>query len=343
MLLRLSASKDTFVTNKVVGGKAVSGSNAGASEILQVWKIASPAQQANILIAFDSAAVSAVTASASWTLSLTNVETENPNGGSFTLQIYPIQSQWDEGKGQDLDYWTDKGFANWSYAKNGSQWISGGFPSTTGGLPFATQSFDIGHENLSVDVTNLIQSATSGFWISISSTQVDDANDYYLKAFRSRQTHFPQYQPYLEARWSDFTGSYESALVDIVDSTGIIVGGIYNLKSVYDRSENPILRLHLRPKDWNLSVVTTASSATSGTILTNAYYRIIENFSDEVVVPFGSGAVPYTRLSWNDDGNYFQFPMQNLAPNLTYRFDIGYTDIDGEWHVMRDDTTFRVK
>lgn len=352
MLLRISASKDTFITNKQVRGVAVTGSNAGASEVLQLFKTVSPAQVSNALIAFPTASALQVfsgsqhSGSISWVLTMKNVETENPNAGSFNLEVRAMQVTWDEGKGHDIDYWTDKGFANYSYARAGYAWADGARPNITGTLVSATVHFDTGHEDLEVDVSEIMSMSfidSFGFWIGFPLIEMSSSDDYYLKAFRSRHTHFPQYQPYLEARWNDFTGSYTSAFTDVVDATGVLVGGIYNLKSVYDRLESPILRTYFRPKDWNLSVVTTGSSDVSGTVLTNAYYQVVDNFSEEVLIPFGTGSAQHTRMSYNDMGNYFKFPMQNLVPGMSYRFDIGYYDIEGTWNVMRDEMTFRVK
>lgn len=352
MLYRVYISKDTFITNRLINGTRVTASNAGASETLQVFKRSSTVEsgsRANIIVGFNtSSALAAYSASASgsqisWRLHMSNVETQNPNAGSFTLTVLPMQtSNWDEGKGHDIDYYTDKGFANFNDAKRGVPWDVGTFaPAITGVLPSVTQSFDTGHEDLDVDITPLTGwCASQALWIGISTL---DDNDYYLKAFRSRHTHFPEYRPYLEARWNDFTGSYNSSFIDVVDATGALVGGVYNLKTVYDRSENPILRTYFRPRDWNMSVVTTASSDVSGTVLTNAYYRIVDDVSDEIVVPFGTGSPAYTRLSYDDAGNYFQFYMQNLTPGFVYRFDVGYYDRAGEWHVeLGKGNTFRV-
>lgn len=351
MILRLSASKDTILTNKLVFGRNVTGSNGGASEILQIFKLAQGAMsgnKANTLIAFPTSSAftafssSYATGSISWHLVMTNVETQNPNVGSFDVEIFPVERDWDEGKGHDLDFWTDRGYANWVYAKNGVTWTNqGGRPSAPSFS--ATYHFEDGHENVDVDVTSMIGSVPYGFWVGVSSTQVADNNDYYLKAFRSRQTHFPEYQPYLEARWNDSTGSYSSSFIDVVDATGVLVGSIYNLRTVYERSETPVLRTYFRPKDWNLAVVTTASTDVSGTVLTNAYYRVVNDVSDETVIPFGTGSTPYTKMSFDDAGNYFRFYMQNLVPGLVYRFDIGYYDINDEWHVFfGEDLKFRV-
>lgn len=354
MLYRLSASKDTIVSNKTVVGQRVTGSNGGASEILQTYFIAQPAATGNILIAFQTSSALTVYSSSmsssayaanpiSWHLTLKNVETQNPVASSFTLEIFTVERDWSEGKGHDLDYWTDHGFANFLSATNSTAWTNPGARPAAPVLS-ATANFDTGHEDLDVDVTNMITSANYGFWIGLSSSFLQQTGtNYYLKAFRSRQTHFPQYQPYLEARWNDTTGSYNSAFVDIVDATGVLVGSIYNLKTVYDQTEMPVLRTYLRPKNWNLSLVTTGSSEVSGTVLTNAYWRLVDNTSEEVLVPFGTGSPAYTRMSYDDQGNYFTFPMKNLVPGLVYRFDVGYYAIDGSWNVFQGSETFRVR
>jgi hypothetical protein len=195
---------------------------------------------------------------------------------------------------------------------------------------------------MEVEVTNLISSSSLGFWIGLSSQQEHDNNDYYLKAFRSRQTHFPQYAPALELRWNDATGSYDSAFVDIIDSTSLLMGNIYNLRTVYDRSENPVLKTYFKPYNWNLALVETGSSDVSGTILTNAYYRVVDDNTEEIIIPFATGALKYTKLSYSDQGNYFQFPMQNLTPGIIYRFDVGYYDLSGSWNIVNGDFKFRV-
>lgn len=347
MIYRVPASKDTSLVLAKVQGAFVSSSNVGASEILRLFATHDPNQISNIAIAFNTSSAISVFSSSyrsgsiSWRLIMSNVETENPNIGSFDIEIIPLEQDWDEGKGHDFDYYTDSGFASYVEAKRNIVWsTAGGKPS---GLLSSTFHFESGHEDLDADVTTIAEAAQYGLWVGVSSGNLADGNDYYLKAFRSRQTHVSQYQPYLEARWNDSTGSYNSAFIDIIDATGALDGGIYNLKRVYDRMESPILRTHFRPRDWNLAIVTTGSADASGTILTNAYYRVIETHSDDVVIPFGTGSELHTKLSYNDDGNYFKFAMQNLASGLIYRFDIGYYDIAGEWHVHEDESTFRVK
>jgi hypothetical protein len=350
MLYRVSASKDTFITDLLSVGRRATGSNIGASEILELFKVSSMPQSgsiANILMLFPTAsALAAYSASFTgsapeWRLTLKNVETANPGIGSFDIEILPLERSWDEGKGHDADFWTNKGFANWVYAKNGDAWTNQGARPTSASYS-ASFHFEDGHEDVDVNIGELALNAQYGLWIGITSSQVADTNDYYLKAFRSRQTHFPQYAPALELRWNDATGSYTTS--SMLDSTGTLIGNIYNLQSVYDRTETPILRTYFRVKDWNMAVVTTASTDTTGTLLTNGYYRVVNDITDEIVVPFGTGSPAYTKMSYNTSGNYFKFYMSNLVPNIVYRFDIGYFDSANEWHVVHgDDMKFRVR
>jgi hypothetical protein len=350
MIYRQKASKDNFVTNALITGRRVTGSNAGASEILEMFKMSGVPQsgtQANILIAFQtSSAIAAYSASNStgsitWKLVLRNVETQNSNIGSFDAEVGLIERDWDEGAGHDIDYWTDKGYSNWKYAKNGILWTNAGARPTslTGSKTF---HFENGHEDLSVDVTSIVQNAVYGFFVGVSSSQLIDSNEYYLKAFRSRQTHFPEYQPYLEASWNDSTGSWTNPWTDLIDHTGSLVMNLYDVRGYYDNTESPIIHAHIQPRDWNPATVSVANSDASGTILTSAYYRVINDVSDEVVVPFGTGSDSNTKLSYNSVENYFKFYMSNLVPGMVCRFDIGYYDAAGSWKVIHGDEKFRV-
>lgn len=361
MIYKIYPSKDAFVTNYLLRGSAVTGSNTGGSEILELWRRSDPLDTANILIQFPAPTI-AIGPSASYWLHLCDAQHGQTLASGYEAIVTPNTQEWVEGNGHDLDFWTDKGVCNWSYAKNGSLWASGGaYPVAPSGS--ASFYFDNGHEDLVVDVTDLMVSATHGFHITVDPQLT--ASNYYVKAFFGRSTHYTSRRPSLEVRWNDATGTLSDLFRGWMDPQGDLQVTLYDLKPVYYSNENPTLHVYVRPRNFNPAIQASASYtvgflsggyATSGSIrlssevassvLTNAYYRVVDDRTDEVVVPFGTGAVPFTKLSYNDEGDYFKLYMQNFATGSILRIDFMYEapSGSGNWTVVRDDNNkFRVR
>lgn len=116
---------------------------------------------------------------------------------------------------------------------------------------------------------------------------------------------------------------------------------VTNLKNEYDRTEFPRLNLYVRQRDFNPAVVLTASSNFLGEVIDRAYYRIDNERTNEVVVPFGTGSVEYTRLSYDKRGNYFRFHMSTLPPGQVYRLMFMF-DVGGQKQIIDEGFKFRV-
>jgi hypothetical protein len=116
---------------------------------------------------------------------------------------------------------------------------------------------------------------------------------------------------------------------------------VINLKNQYDQSEVVKLKLFARPKDYNPAVVTTASLGPTGIAFDKAYYRITNDRTDAIVVPFGTGSVEYTKLSYDANGNYFKFHMANLPAGNVYRV-VFLFDVGGQKHFVDEGFKFRV-
>ena len=237
--------------------------------------------------------------------------------------------------------------------------------------------FYTGHEDLDVNVFRMVEDwidhgGNYGFFIQIDPALT--ATDYYIKKFHSRQSHFPTKRPFLEVRWNDATGSLSTTsmfmatgsgpwsgtfvqpwrtssfggiMVDVtnslVDPTGVLNFSLYDLKPVYDSSEVTRLHLYAQPRAWNPAETLFASSGLSGTVLTKAYYRVVDAVTDEVLVPFGSGSPAYTKMSYDDSGNFFDFYMPSMPTGTLLRFDFEY-DISGtRTFVPGDEFKFRVR
>lgn len=454
---RIFPTKDTFVTNLATSIGDASASNAGASEILQLFKfgpsgslgvVAESGSKSHVLVAFDTSSFPH-TGTQYW-LRLADAQHAETLPYDYTVDVIPVEQFWAEGKGHDIDFFTDQGVANWLSASTGVAW------ATVGGRPSGTLSasfyFTDGHEDLLLDVTTLVPSASAyGYFVGLRPSAEADTLDYFLKEFHSRQTHFLTKRPYLESRWVDWTGTLTSATFYVVtsgtqsgsvlsgnvdqslyqstvtgsfsgtvlgtftgrfvtgspgeglvlgtttgtitggtgssnfdgtlsgtltgsaqsgsvsgtfsgtlyqlvstlsgvllptaalDPTGTIVSAMYDLKPVYDSYDYPRLRLYTRMKDWNLATVPTATLNASGTVLRDAYYRVVDERSGEELVPFGTGALPYTKLSFDDNGNFFDVAMASLPTGTLMRFDFLYR-VSGTWFsIPGDDFTFRVR
>ena len=81
---------------------------------------------------------------------------------SFDLECYPLQEDWDEGKGYDfrfiMDEFSEETFkttpSNWFYRQTGKKWKNeGGLESASLSNPFGSQHFDHGNEDLQLDIT----------------------------------------------------------------------------------------------------------------------------------------------------------------------------------------------
>lgn len=455
MFYRIFAQKDTFITNFKLRNVQQTGSNFGSSEILHLYKqagtsgsvgVSATSSVARILTKFDLGIFSALTASydipstgVSYFLKLSDAQHDKTLPSSFDVQVQAVSQDWDEGRGRDVDNFSDKGVANWVKAKSNSFWPQAG-ASGTG--PFATAHFDNGHENIELNVTSIVQGwfsgtfSNNGFLIKISSSQEVDSQDYYAKMFHGRETSFKDKRPYLEARWNDssrddrnnfyfdvsgtlflnhvvqgqFTNIPEIGTgnigVRIVDASGTVASltGTYtgfpgrysvtfalpsgnfsgslfkdiwydfsspshwfmtgtfgigddlnvpgaqpkkyfvtvmNLRDSYETDETVRLGLFVRPHDYNPARVLTASFEANGTIVNKAYYRIVNDRTDEIVVPFSTGSLEYTRLSYDQRGNYLKLHVGSLSPGNVYRLSFLF-DVDGQKQYVDQGFKFRV-
>ena len=123
------------------------------------------------------------------------------------------------------------------------------------------------------------------------------------------------------------------------------VFSITNLKPSYTRSEKPRFRLYSRLKDWSPTIYTVASRALENKIVDNVYYQIVRTTDEEVVVDYGIGTTDnnsnHTLLSYDKDGNYFDFDMSMLQAGYMYGIKFA-TYTNGEVSEYKKAFKFRV-
>lgn len=381
---RLYPVKDTFIANgdpPAVGTQDISYANMGASEIMNLYSVINPASTstydatgtliasptasifAQMLVAFDLSGATSPP-NAQYLLKMFDAQHSDTLPAGYTVFVRPVEQDWSEGNGQDLDYYTDTGVANWHSATLTTAWAA------HTGIQGNSMLFETGHEDLEVDVSNFVSATSYGFSIYIDPAIT--GTDLYIKKFHSRQTHFVTKKPYLEIRWEDWSGTlttssvyvstvgaYSGTIVpawaatahsatlvsttnSLVNPTGVLVMKMPFLKPVYSTVETARVEVISALKDYNPSTVAVALSAGSGTVLMDAYYQIVNDLTEEVLVPFATGTLKYTKLSWDDAGNFFDIHMGSLPTGTLMRFDITY-QVSGTWTVVRGDQfKFRV-
>lgn len=234
---RFFATKDNTITNAFKDGLTTrgTGSNMGASDILEVFSIygqatSASSEVANTLVEFDISSVSdartagdiPASGSVDFYFKMYDAEHIESTPKDFTLTVAAISQSWTEGTGLDMNNYTDKGVSNWISASQGVIWTQQGGTYLTGAikdggaLMHTSQSFETGKENLEVDVTQFVEewiigkTGSYGFGVFLTSSQRTGSESYYTKKFFARGSEYFHRRPVLEARWNDFEGDDSS-------------------------------------------------------------------------------------------------------------------------------------
>lgn len=94
---------------------------------------------------------------------------------------------------------------------------------------------------------------------------------------------------------------------------------ITNLKDTYSRTERDArFRMYVRNKNWSPTVYTVASTDIENTIVEDMYYKVTLLRTNEDVIPYGTGSLQHTLLSYDGQGNYFNFDMSLLEEGNAY-------------------------
>jgi hypothetical protein len=222
------SNKDNTIANAFEANLTTrgTGSNMGAADILETFVIhgqtsasidAANAEQSRIIIQFpidsiqsdiNDAILPASTGSIKFHLNLYNAPHGSTTPEDFTLDLKMLSQSWNEGRGLDMDNYSDAGVSNWISASSGVAWSRPGASFLAGTNTSASLSFSTGLENISVDVSEQVYKwlgATNnyGFLIKFPDSAVSGSDSLYTKKFFGRTSEFYFYRPTLEARWDD--------------------------------------------------------------------------------------------------------------------------------------------
>ncbi len=230
---RYFASQDNTITNALKANLTDSGSlaNMGAADILETFVIhgqstasvsqapsannAKIAEQTRFLIQFPISDIQAditasslpnVSSSVQYYLNLYNAPHGSSTPLSYSLDINMVSKAWNEGRGLDMDNYTDLGASNWVSSSQGVKWSKTGGDFLKGPNTSASFFFASGLENMKVDISQQVYkwlngTANHGLLIRFPDSIVSGSETMYTKKFFSRTSEFYLYRPTIEARW----------------------------------------------------------------------------------------------------------------------------------------------
>lgn len=267
----LKADKDSYITNKLIFSTkdALSRStdaNVGQAGTIDLFKLVnvtpvasgtSGIELSRGLIHFDLNELRALTASVvnindpsfKCYVSLKDVYGGQTVPSNYTLSLYPLAKQWEEGRGFDVVGYRDLDAVNWFTASLNPTvitWTSGGIEygtgssdinadyytslsSSSGYVPLEfSQSFGRGDENLLIDVTTAISATLAGylpdygFRLSFTGSQETDNVTRFVKRFSTKQSRNTNLHPALVVKYNDtFIDNQAQAFFDYPNKLGV--------------------------------------------------------------------------------------------------------------------------
>ena len=109
------------------------------------------------------------------------------------------------------------------------------------------------------------------------------------------------------------------------ESTNFVLS-MTNLKPEYGKNDLAKLRVYAREKNWSPNIYTVAKTKPENKLIISGSYKVIRMIDDLTVVDYGTGSVKYTELSYDQNGNYFEFNMDMLEPGYQYGFKFAIYD-----------------
>lgn len=221
---RVFPSKDNWITDAHPDGDVTTratGSNHGRSPALNVFARKADINSASIelarsLVQFDLAPLSGLifdeqripSSSVDYILKMYDMKHDDMVPTSYDLFVYPLSRSWDEGTGIDDDKHRDLGFSNWLSASSTQGWTISGSDFLTTGYGSGSQHFDLGPEDLEMNITSMVNAwltgglTNNGLVVKFGNPEETNTNNYFKKIFHGRESKFVDRIPVVEARWA---------------------------------------------------------------------------------------------------------------------------------------------
>lgn len=445
MFYTIFPNKDCTITNVNINGLSKTGSNSGASEIVELYVLTSSASNrgvSRVLMSFDVSSISAsiadgtIPSGSQFRLFLKNAQHAETNPYSFDLEVCPLSQSFSEGRGLSMhdEGLKDYGVCNWFKRTTLDNWSISGSSYISASHLTASQYFETGHEDLNLDISNIVWAWTTGnlqnngLVIKFPQAYEQFSEDLYVKKFYSRNAHATERSPKLTSLWEkvinddrrnmhyNISGNlyyyrFENGspsnvagplFVNIYNSQSVVVqtitasqyaNGIYKASGVlitphsatsiyrdvwfssstqyftgnfdlhystgsqffdydnfalnitnlqtYQKSEKVIVRVFIREKDYRPALASYAGKTPVPLFKNDAYYQIQNAETEEVIIDFSTGSLKYSKLSYDENGNYFELWTDSLKPEYLYKIRILVND-KNQTQIFDKDAVFKI-
>ena len=255
----------------------------------------------------------------------------------YTIEAYPVTQSWNMGTGRSANSPKTEDGVSWTWRlESGS-----GAWATEGGdwlvTPASSQSFTYtSDKDVSMDVTTIVDSWNSGsidnngFIIKLDDS-IEFSASYVENSFFSVDTH-TIYPPDLEFKWDDST--YSTTLTQVTSSD--FVAKVTNLRSEFEDTSVYKFKVKARDTFPTRAFQTSSVYLDAKALPTSSYWGLKDVKTGEMVVDFDTN---YTKISADNESNYFIVYMDGLEPERYYQVAIK-TVVEGETLIIEDKTNY---
>jgi hypothetical protein len=256
----------------------------------------------------------------------------------YTIEAYPVTQSWNMGTGRSGDSPKTEDGVSWTWrlesgsgawATEGGDWLL----DASGSSQTFTYTSD---KDVSIDVTNMVKLWNSGsidnngFIVKLDDS-IEFSASYVETSFFSVDTH-TIYPPDLEFKWDDST--YSTTLTQVTSSD--FVAKVTNLKSEFEDTSVYKFKVKARDTFPTRAFQTSSVYLDAKALPTSSYWGLKDVKTGEMVVDFDTN---YTKISADNESNYFTVYMDGLEPERYYQVAIK-TVVGGETLIIEDKTNY---
>jgi len=253
---------------------------------------------------------------------------------NYTIEAYPVTQSWNMGTGRVSDVpKTDDGVSwSWRLESGSGAWATEGGDWYTNQASSSQDFTYTSTKDISMDVTDIVQLWNSssidnnGFIIKLTGS-IELSASYVDTSYFSVDTH-TIYPPELEFKWDDST--YSTTLTQVTSSNFIL--SFTNLKQEFEDSGVYNFKVKVRDTYPTRAFQTSSVYLDAKALPTSSYWGLKDAKTGEMVVDFDT---TYTKISADNNGNYFKVYMDGLEPERYYQL-VVKTVVEDETLVIED-------